>query len=262
MPRNVLTIGKYRSLCFLLLSGFIFGAEASIEQYYSQVDDTKSGSVLRLQLNQLISDQRYISYRDIWSFLEIAHEVNTDSVLLFYTQNIIPKAAKASGAIQALNNYWNREHVWPQSIGLKGTSARRDLHNIVPADRSVNSSRGNKYFDIGGSQHKECSECFSDRDSWEPPDPVKGDIARIIFYMDLRYDGIDNTGAPDLVVVDPVYASKRHLGGLSTLEKWHCVDTVDDRERRRNELVYDHQGNRNPFVDHPHWTEKVFQFNC
>ena len=30
-------------------------------------------------------------------------------------------------------------------------------------------------------------------------------------------------------------------------------DPVDDCERRRNDVVYDYQDNRNPFVDHPEW---------
>ena len=144
----------------------------------------------------------------------------------------------------------------------KRQDARRDLHNIVPADRSVNSSRGNKYFDDGGIPHNECGGCLSDQNSWEPPDLVKGDIARIVFYMDLRYDGNDFTGTPDLVATDGLSDNKRYMAGLSTLLKWHCRDPVDDMERRRNNIVFNYQGNRNPFVDHPDWAKIVFGFSC
>ena len=198
----------------------------------------------------------------VWKFLEDAHQNDSNSIFLFYTNRIMSKTDKASGVNQAENDFWNREHIWPQSKGLKGTDARRDLHNIVAVDRSVNSSRGNKYFDEGGLPHSECKECLHNQDSWEPPDRVKGDIARIIFYMDLRYDGDDFTGTPDLVAIDISSSDKRYLAGLSTLLKWHCQDSVDDKERRRNEVVSIYQGNRNPFVDYPSWAEKVFDFNC
>lgn len=29
------------------------------------------------------------------------------------------------------------------------------------------------------------------------------------------------------------------------------ADPVDDLERERNEVIFSHQGNRNPFIDHP-----------
>ena len=181
---------------------------------------------------------------------------------MYYSRVDISKLSKASAERQANNDFWNREHIWPQSKGLKGTSARRDLHNIVPTDRSINSSRGNKYFDDGGASHNECSGCSTDRDSWEPPAVVKGDIARILFYMDLRYDGGDVSGAPDLMLNEGNSSDKRYLNGLSTAQRWHCNDPVNDRERSINELVHDVQGNRNPFVDYPHWAEKVFLFEC
>ena len=71
-----------------------------------------------------------------------------------------------------------------------------DLHHMKPEDASVNSDRGNKDFDNGGVQHPEATGCYYDSDSWEPRDAVKGDVARMIFYMEVRYEG-DN-GEPDL----------------------------------------------------------------
>ena len=88
------------------------------------------------------------------------------------------------------NNSWNREHIWPKSHGFPDQDdvAYTDVHNLKPADESVNSSRGTKDYDYGGQQHAEASNCLFDSDSWEAPDSVKGDIARIIFYMVVRYD--------------------------------------------------------------------------
>ena len=52
-----------------------------------------------------------------------------------------------------------------------------DLHNLKPADPSFNSSRSNKYF--GNTTTPTL---------YAPPVEVKGDIARILFYMMIMYD--------------------------------------------------------------------------
>ena len=76
---------------------------------------------------------------------------------------------------------WNREHVWPQS--LLGEDAvnevvnmASDLQNLKPANPSINTSRGNKYYDL-----------TTTADSFVPRDEVKGDIARILLYMMVMY---------------------------------------------------------------------------
>jgi hypothetical protein len=50
------------------------------------------------------------------------------------------------------------------------------------------------------------------------------------------------------------------MGDLASLLKWHYESPVTDRDRRRNQTVYDaalnptyYQNNRNPYVDHPEW---------
>jgi len=80
---------------------------------------------------------------------------------------------------------WNREHVWPQS--LLGVSVENstigvgsDLQNLKPANPSVNSSRGNKYYDNATTSV-----------SYEPRDEVKGDLARILLYMWTMYNYLE-----------------------------------------------------------------------
>lgn len=94
-----------------------------------------------------------------------------------------------------LTTGWNREHLWCDSYGLDGREpAYSDLHNLRAEDANVNSSRGNKFYDIsdtnnGGYKfpaHVEAPLASTDSDSWEPPALVKGDIARAVFYMAVR----------------------------------------------------------------------------
>ena len=78
--------------------------------------------------------------------------------------------------------------------------------------------------------------CSSTTTTWEPRDEVKGDVARIIFYMATRYMG--DPGEPSLNIVDYINNSSDPLmGKLSTLLQWNEQDPVDAFERRRNQVI-------------------------
>ncbi|ASJ70661.1 endonuclease I family protein [Granulosicoccus antarcticus] len=215
---------------------------------------------LRDRLHDQMSNQKTISNRQSWDIISSAAQTSNNTIQLFYRQIAIDKNHRASGSDQNKSDYWNREHIWPQSYGLRGTPAARDLHNLVPADRTVNTSRGNKVFDWAVEPHKECLQCKVSRTSWEPPDAVKGDIARTAFYMDVRYDGGD--GTPDLSLSDAPHKDQAIFGHLNTLLQWHCIDPVSDEERQHNDVVAQAQGNRNLFVDKPQLAELLYAFDC
>ncbi|WP_211678472.1 endonuclease [Moritella sp. 36] len=65
----------------------------------------------------------------------------------------------------------------------------------------MNSSRGNKDFGKGDTEHSEAIGNSSSTYTWEPRDEVKGDIARMMFYMDVRYAGQDSD-VPNLELVN------------------------------------------------------------
>src|SRR5262249_32930142 len=97
-------------------------------------------------------------------------------------------------------------YLWQFQKGAE--PAVSDLFNLRAVDENVNSSRGNKDFDVSDSRYlqpasPEAPGTSTDFDSWEPPDSDKGDIARALFYMDVRYEG-DTSGEPDLVLTDNV----------------------------------------------------------
>jgi len=153
---------------------------------------------------------------------------------------------------------WNREHVWVKSHGFpaKKDTAYTDIHHLRPADRSLNSTRGVKDFDEGGYPISEAPGSFTDYDSFEPRDQIKGDIARMLFYMAVRYE---NKSTYDLTLRDKTGTYGASLGKLSTLLKWHKLDPVDEKERKRNETIYQkYQHNRNPFIDHPEYVSKIW----
>jgi len=105
------------------------------------------------------------------------------------------------------------------SHGFPGSSdwAYTDIHHLRPSDASVNSTRGKKDYDNGRPALSEASGNFSDADSFKPRDSIKGDLARMMFYMDVHYNGNDNTGTDDLTLVNYTGTSGANLGSLCTL---------------------------------------------
>jgi endonuclease I len=132
------------------------------------------------------------------------------------------------------------------------------VHHLRPEDVTVNSTRGNLDFDNGGSAVAQCTGCLSDGDSFEPRDAVKGDVARMIFYMAVRWDGGD--GFADLEPDNQVgNGTAPAIGKLSVLKQWNLQDPPDAFEKRRNQVIFDTwQHNRNPFIDHPEWVTAIY----
>lgn len=259
----------------------IFGHGQIPSEYYANLEKL-DGEVLKKELHRRIKNHKRFKYDEVYSLLGIIDQdpYDTVNVVLLYTARSVSRKHKDWGGRYdyKLNGYtyqdsWNREHVWPKSFGFPNESdtAYTDLHHIRPADRTINTDRNNRSFDYGtipyfDNDGKIKTECFTSNDwTWEPPDFVKGDIARIIFYMAVRYEGYEKDGiiVHDLEIVDeiiPKNSKDAKFGKLATLLEWHKHDPVDNWERRRNDIIYrKYQGNRNPFIDHPEFVDKIWQ---
>lgn len=250
------------------------------QDYYAEAINL-AGDDLKEALHQIIANHIPYPYTssstDTWDILQDSDQdpENNNNILLVYTNRSQDKGYRdGSGNYSQYengngtqSNSWNREHIWPKSHGFPNQDdiAYRDVHNLKPCDRSVNASRGVKDFDNGGNNHEEALSCLTDFDSWEPADFVKGDVARILFYMVVRYDPGYNyyNETFDLELVD--YTTPDNfdpiLGKLSTLLEWHVLDPVDDFEVNRNEVIYSYQQNRNPFIDHPELVDYIWGEN-
>lgn len=153
---------------------------------------------------------------------------------------------------------WNREHVWPKSklgvseVGNNDTNIATDLVNLRASCSNANSSHGNKYYGDTTTQaafFPNISGGLSGNDHSYTGDH-RGDVARICFFMALRYD--DQISLSD----DP--SGSYQMGYLATLLKWNKEDPVDEFEIQRNNRIYEYQGNRNPFVDYNDLADKLF----
>ena len=204
---------------------------------------------------------------------------NLDHVVGFYSRKSVPKADRVCDSQLTSEDPWNREHLFPVSRFDKDENmcAYTDLHHLVASDASVNNARGNKDFMSGGEPVEsgpngeiECKACKQGQNTFEAPDQQKGALARMLFYMDVRYEGdeedfTDEQGqfwkaTPDLQVVQATKTANGsgEIGVRSELLRWHCQFGVTEAERKRNDRIQSWQGNRNPFVDYPEFVERIW----
>jgi len=236
-------------------------------EYYDTAQNLE-GEQLKAALHEIIRDHREFSYGDVWDILKETDldTLNPSNVIGIYSGFSMNAEAEYDGG-----KGWNREHVWAKSYGDFGTTlgAGTDLHHLRAEDVSTNSARNNRSFDEsekpyidGSGNYQGPTQSFTSTTewSWEPRDEVKGDVARMIFYMVVRYEGDDDE--PDLELFDSINNKNskqpRH-GKLSTLLRWHREDPVDNYERHRNYVIYEkYQRNRNPFIDHPEFVQRIW----
>ncbi|MEE7547795.1 ribonuclease, partial [Xanthomonas sp. Kuri4-1] len=269
------------------------GAEA----YYRRVNTSAPGQ-LRCSLHATIKGHTVYPYSSssgtsTWTILEMADEDPNDSgrILDAYRNRSYAKVTDRAGSGSGLR--YNREHTWPNSLGFGSASGDKglpyapytDTHMLYLTDSAWNADRGNKPF---GTCDGNCGERATEANAgngggsgrypgnsnWvRTPDGNagtfevwnhrKGDMARAVMYMAIRYEGGTDAATgqsePDLELTDDrskivqTAASPAYMGLLSTLIDWHLADPPDAAERARNEVVYSFQGNRNPFIDHPEW---------
>jgi endonuclease I len=256
----MMKIHGYIILTLLQITHQVYGEEPA--GYYDSAHG-KNGKSLREAINQIISGHNVISYSSTDEVMSVidADAINKNNVILIYSRRSDPTS-------NCCSNGWNREHLWPNSYGIDNRGpAYSDIHALRPCDSNVNSSRGNKHFDESDPEsryykfpsHPEAILCSSDNNSWSPPESLKGDIARAMFYMDIRYEG--KTGEPDLELTDDlaeITSSNSKMGSLKTLLIWHMLDPVSEEEEIRNDRVYEIQNNRNPFIDRPQWVSSIW----
>lgn len=254
----------------LLLSGTTL---AQAPSWYYDPAAYLTGNALKAALNDIIQDHVEFPYSasttDVWDILKETDKdtLNPNNVICLYS------GWSRNAALEYDNgNGWNREHVWAKSHGNFGTAngPGTDVHALRPADVTVNSERSNRWF-------AECTTPYVDGDGatgcytsssqwvWKPRDEVKGDVARMMFYMATRYEG--ENGEVDLELIDYIptdNASPLPLHAkLSDLYQWHMDDPVSDWERNRNDIIYyNYQHNRNPYIDHPEFVELIWGPNA
>ncbi|WP_052503508.1 endonuclease [Lacinutrix sp. Hel_I_90] len=237
---------------------------AELQDYYNDVDFNSTGTILfnDLAVETASKHTNYISYTPgVWNASKITDEDpnNSSNVILIYGYddtdgNYVTDRSRdkdLNGGTSGTD--WNREHTFPNSLAQpslnnNGTNVPpyADAHNLRPSDVTMNSNRGNRKFAAGSGNAGIVSG------NWYPGDEWKGDAARIVMYMYLRY------GTQCI----PSYAAEGTTNSVDAnmielLLQWNAEDPVSDIEIKRNDYHVNTsntyaQGNRNPFIDNPY----------
>ncbi len=213
----------------------VYHSPADYKEVYEQCADL-SGDELRWTLHELISDHVPLGYTTARRTIFLQVDNHDGVVEGVYTG----RREEVSGGIPSSDDM-NIEHTWPQSHGAVGI-AKSDLHHLFPTDSKANSIRGNLPF--GMVRDPDWQQGGSKRGNgvFEVRMKHRGNVARAIFYFSVRYR---------LSVDDDEEA---------VLRRWAEEDPVDDAERARNDVIYEIQHNRNPFIDHPEFVKRIEDF--
>ncbi len=257
---------------------------AAAIRYYSgkySVDKLQamSGDELKTALHDLMADTDAYSNKVSYSMLT-KYFTYTDAedgkagTVLFYSDALPLDATETQKA-----TIISREHVWPKAhASFYESGGGADLHHLRPTDSVVNANRSDYCF---GNVDKNSTDTKTDRlgdkntgkvSGWwnakafifEPLDNVKGDVARILLYVYVRWEEpnlVEDAADPKL---DESQSSKNKNDGkkviesLDTLFEWMELDPVDTWEMGRNDLAQQVQGNRNVFIDYPELAYAMF----
>ena len=239
--------------------------------YYSSLEGL-SGAALKQALQDIIANPSVVrvhNYDDVWDILKTSDQnpENSNQVWLIYTESPRSKIDLQSG--NSIVGKWNREHIYCQSRGgfaagidyltpnadginlWKATTGANDIgagicdaHHIRAVDGQENTSRNNRNY---GVDYNGPTDILTT--TW------KGDAARAIFYMSVRYNLLN------VVNGNPTDGIEGQIGDLNTLLSWNHLDASDDFEMNRNNYIYTWQKNRNPFIDYPSLADYIFGAN-
>ena len=229
--------------------------------YYQQANG-KKGAALKTAFFNIIKNPDVVSYNGL---IEAYHKTDTrpDGYIRDWYSNSTSYTWNDRNGNSREGAGWNREHSVPQSWFSKSSPMVSDIVHVLPTDCYVNNRRSSYPFgevesttyvsNNGYSKLGSCKTAGYSGTVFEPNDEIKGDIARIYFYMVTCYeDRFTNWSAGSAT---QVFSSDKYQGlktwCMDMMMRWSKQDPVDATEIARNNAVQEVQGNRNPFVDYP-----------
>ena len=263
------------SILLTLLVGMTAMADIPDGYYTNAVG--KSDEALMTALEGIIYTHTELGYDDLWKAFNTTDMGDDGYYIDMYSTCKYNYYSTHVGNAKYVGQGLNREHSFPKSwFGGEIMPMFTDLTMIIPTDAYVNQRRSNYPYgvcngsdvvtyvneELGvtmlGKLGKSTYNGYTAK-VFEPDDEYKGDFARIYFYMVTCYKSLVEYW-PDCDQLD--YQDNQYKAfsdwSMQMLMEWHRADPVSQKELIRNEGVYEKQGNRNPFVDHPELAEHIW----
>jgi len=253
-------------LCLSLSTAWAQGPNGS--EYYYKAADGKKGAALKTALHAIIFPHTNIGYDGLYEAYKTTDTRPDGYVRDWYSNATYYTHVKdKAGTYRQEGDCYNREHSVPQSWFEdyeKSSIIKADIVHVLPTDGYVNNRRGNYPLAKVGTwtyrsanNYSKLGNCATPGYSgmvFEPNDEIKGDMARIYFYMATCYEDVVDDWAGNTtanIVFDGTTYPAFKTWYLNMLMEWSKNDPVDEVEIARNNAVKEEQGNRNPFVDYP-----------
>jgi endonuclease I len=258
-------------LLLILVAHLSFGQSgAPAAPYYNGFNWSQTGMTLKSALETKITTTHTFTLTYAQAELAIetvdldpADATNTNLLLLYgFSNNLCPasssddkdhrrrdKSLEDAGTADPC--LWNKEHTYARALGVPalGTSGPgADVHNLRACDKKRNADRDNdRFFDGSGNS-------FESGLLWYPGDEWKGDVARMMMYMYLRYG---SQCLPTSIAQSGIPTATNDSNMVQLFLEWNAEDPVSQYEDNRNTYLGNTsntyaQGNRNPFIDNPY----------
>lgn len=264
-----MTVKNFFVAAVIVAAGFSASYAAAPDGYYESCEN-KGGRTLLTALAAKVGPHKAVSYEGLWEVYKTSDVRDNGRVWDMYSTKEWVVGQQKCGNYKKVGDCINREHSFPKSWFDDAKPMYSDAFHLYPTDGKVNGQRSN--FPYG-----ECAGGTREPDNggvhalgklgnstfpgytgkvFEPDDEYKGDFARSYFYMATAYnDRIATWSSPMLAKNSfPAFSS----WAVNLLLKWHRQDPVSEKEIKRNDAVYAHQNNRNPYIDHPELVEYIW----
>tara|TARA_R110002033_G_scaffold58464_2_gene107985 strand:+ start:126795 stop:128153 length:1359 start_codon:yes stop_codon:yes gene_type:complete len=216
-----------------VLNAINFTIPSELNYYYDDLILSENNEVnfSQIQNHTVKNHTTILSYgqRHTYLYNADADLNNSDNVILMYSGESRYWEEYTSGTNPYATQTFNTEHIYPQSK-LSSDLAVSDLHHLRAADANVNLERLNYPYIAGSGTYT-----LVNNNSWYPGDDWRGDVARMIFYLNVRYG-----------------ETFEKVGSLELFLEWNVADPVSAFEMQRNSVIEGAQGVRNPFIDNPY----------
>ena len=257
-----------RLYLFLTLITAVFTLNAQPQGYYNGTENL-TGNALKTKLHSIIKNDDHLSYSAMISAYQQTDAKPNGKVWDIYSD--VPNGTPPyqynfsdnCGNYSGEGDCYNREHLWAQSWTNNDGTHKTDLNHVLPTDGFVNGKRSNYAFgevrnatwtSRNGSKLGSSAVSGFNGTVFEPIDEYKGDIARALMYVSVRYYTEDSSWDNSDMTTKSVIKD----WAMTMLLRWHEEDPVSQKEINRNNAVYNIQHNRNPFVDYPEFANKIW----
>ena len=274
-------------LALILVAPFMWAIEPSttLTTYYASIDGTSSNANddLRKTLCTIISTgYTSIGYGSLPNSIygassnpsDFVNGTGSNATMEDIYSSKPYKMSDSGSSATTCGTGWNKEHTVPQSWFKEQSPMKSDAFHVYPTDIRMNSLRSSYpygendaakgcsswgYGSVGASTFPGYTGTVFDPGEGGEHGSYKGDLARTYFYMATRYRTTNFTygsGGTSFTYTNGVADLSDYMKNL--MLKWHREDPVSEKELNRNNAIYAHQHNRNPFIDYPELVEYIW----